>query len=247
MKNVLLAASTLTALSIVVPAWAQQQPAPSPGGAVGPDMLCSEIIEGGPAVARNAANYFGGIPAGMQTSNAAAGQPNNQVSAAQMAPGSGGDPTQQAGQSSGPAPSEPQGSGGSNAGGSSAETATDAAPASDGTILTGAGNFAPRDDAAQSGSNSQVGAEIAAEAGVATVSLTPEQLLTACEASPSARVASVLPEGVPAGATSASGTNSLQSSGGAPGATDTGTTSGTAGAPAAPTAPAEGTPPVETD
>jgi hypothetical protein len=218
-------------------------------------MLCSEIIEGGPEVAREAASFFSGFPGGMQTGTAApapaAGQPAppQQPQAQQTAPDTGGDPTQQADQTAGPTPSQPQGAGGNNAGGQSAKTAQDAPPADDGTIMTGAGNFAPNDKEAESGSNTLGGAGTPAEAGVATASLTPEQLLAACQASPSARVASVLPqpEGVPAGATSASGTNSLQSSGGAPGASDTGTTSGTAGAPAAPTAPAEGAAPLETD
>jgi hypothetical protein len=254
MKNMLLATSTLTALALAMPAWSQAQPTPSPGGIVGPDMLCSEIIEGGPEVAREAASFFTASQSGIQAASAGSGpapsqsEQTQQPGAQPTTPEAGGDPTQEAHQTAGPTPTEPQGSNASNAGGSSAESATDAAPPNDGTIVTGAGNFASNDNSAQAGSDN-MGGGTAPEPEVAQLSLTAEQLLATCQSSPSERVASMITQQdeVPAGATSSSGTNSLQSSGGAPGANDTGTTSGTAGAPAAPTAPIEGAAPVETD
>lgn len=253
MKNVLFTTSAFALLAIGGVS-AQPAPAPAPGGVAGPDMLCSEIISAGPEVARNAAAYFssfvGGVPAGTTTPAQASGQaaPSQQPPAGQAAPNTAGDPTQQVAQSPGQTAVQPQSSN-SNNGNPSAEIAQVASPAADGTIMTGAGNFASADNVVQPNSNTPAAPVTGPDAAGATTSLTPEQLLTACQSSPSARVASVLPEpqGAPAGATTASGSNSLQSSGGTPGANDTGTTSGTAGAPSAPTAPVEGAAPIETD
>jgi len=207
-RTILLATSALSVLTFAHSAWAQSGPAPAPGGPIQSDTLCSEIIDAPPEFVRDAANFLtaylsssqaGGAPTAggqlivpAQAPSAPAGQEDPATAAGpQTSPDVGGDPSQQADQSAGPTPSEPQGSGGNNAGGASAESAADApAPAEDGTITTGAGNFA----APPSGAGNPAAPAGAAPADPAQAVLTPEQLLEACRASPSAQVISVLPD-----------------------------------------------------